>query len=333
MVRFQPHRDDPTLASWEREAAVGESSSLGGMVDLNDFLFFVRIVDCGGFTAASRALGVPKSTLSQRMAKLEAHLEVRLLTRSSRHVGMSEAGQDFYRHAVAVLREADMAQSAVRQRLSEPSGTVRCTAGVATMHFGLSDIIAGFLVKHPKVDLVAHSTDRFVDIIKESFDIAIRGHSDPLPDSDLVQRTLATTQIMLFAGTNYLAEHGEPAEPADLTKHAAVSMMRESAPGTWRLQHARQQYEDMIVTLHPRLVSEDVWTLQKAACQGIGIVALPPYVCREAVQAGLLRRVLPDWSLGPASMTALLPHRQGMLPSVRAFLDHLSEEVPKIMVV
>lgn len=333
MVRFQPHRDDPTLASSEREAAVGESSSLGGMVDLNDFLFFVKIVDCGGFTAASRALGVPKSTLSQRMAKLEAHLEVRLLTRSSRHVGMSEAGQDFYRHAVAVLREADMAQSAVRQRLAEPSGTVRCTAGVATMHFGLSDIIAGFLAKHPKVDLVAHSTDRFVDIIKENFDIAIRGHSDPLPDSDLVQRTLATTQIMLFAGANYLAEHGEPAEPADLAKHAAVSMMRESAPGTWRLQHARQQSEDVVVTLHPRLVSEDVWTLQKAACRGIGIVALPPYVCRDAVSAGLLKRVLPDWSLGPASMTALLPHRQGMLPSVRAFLDHLSAEVPKIMVV
>jgi DNA-binding transcriptional LysR family regulator len=303
------------------------------MVDLNDFLFFVKIVDRGGFTAASRALGVPKSTLSQRMMKLEAHLEVRLLTRSSRHVGLSEAGKDFYRHAVSVLREADMAQSAVRQRLSEPSGIVRCTAGVATMHFGLSDIIASFLAKHPKVDLVAHSTDRFVDIIKENFDIALRGHSDPLPDSDLIQRTLATTHIMLFAGTNYLAEHGEPAAPADLSKHSAVSMMRESLPGTWRLQHARQQREDVVVTLHPRLVSEDVWTLQKAACQGVGIVALPPYVCREAVLAGLMKRVLPDWSLGPAMMTALLPHRHGMLPSVRAFLDHLGEEVPKIMVV
>jgi len=110
------------------------------MVDLNDFLYFVKIVDCGGFTAASRAVGVPKSTLSQRMMKLEAGLEVRLLTRSSRHVGMTEAGGDFYRHAVAVLREADMAQTSVRQRLAEPSGLVRCTAGVATMHFGLSDI-------------------------------------------------------------------------------------------------------------------------------------------------------------------------------------------------
>jgi DNA-binding transcriptional LysR family regulator len=303
------------------------------MVDMNDFLFFVKIVDCGGFTAASRALGVSKSTLSQRMMKLEAHLEVRLLTRSSRHVGLSEAGSDFYRHAVAVLREADMAQSAVRQRLLEPSGTVRCTAGVATMHFGLSDVIASFLAKHPKVSLVAHATDRFVDIIKENFDIALRGHSDPLPDSDLVQRTLATTHINLFAGVKYLAEHGEPAEPADLATHSAVSMMREASPGTWRLQHGSQQFEDVVVILNARLVSEDVWTLQKAACRGIGIVALPPYVCREAVRAGALKPVLPQWSLGPATMTALLPHRQGMLPSVRAFLDHLTEEVPKIMIV
>lgn len=303
------------------------------MVDLNDFLFFVKIVDCGGFTAASRALGVPKSTLSQRMMKLEAGLEVRLLTRSSRHVGMTEAGSDFYRHAVAVLREADMAQSSVRQRLVEPSGLVRCTAGVATMHFGLSDIISSFLAKHPKVSLVAHSTDRFVDIIKENFDVAIRGHSDPLPDSDLVQRTLATTNIMLFAGVNYIANHGEPTVPGALGAHSAVSMMRESSPETWRLRHVRQEQEDFIVTLNPRLVSEDVWTLQKAAIKGIGIVALPPYVCGEAVRSGLLQRILPEWTLGPAMMTALLPHRQGMLPSVRAFLNHLGEEVPKIMAV
>ena len=164
------------------------------MMDLNDFLFFVSIVDSGGFTAASRSLGVPKSTLSHRMTKLEAGLEVRLLTRSSRHVGMTEAGRDFYRHSVGVLREADMAQTVVRQRLAEPSGVVRCTAASATMHFAMADIIASFLAKHPKVSIVAHSTDKFVDIIKENFDVALRGHSDPLPDSELVQRTLATSR-------------------------------------------------------------------------------------------------------------------------------------------
>jgi DNA-binding transcriptional LysR family regulator len=300
-------------------------------MDLNDFLFFVTIVDQGGFTAASRSLKVPKSTLSQRMMKLEAGLEVRLLTRSSRHVGLTEAGRDFYGHAVGVLREADLAQAVVRQRMTEPSGVVRCTAGIATMHFGLSDVISNFLVRHPKVSIVAHSTDRFVDIIKENFDVAIRGHSDPLPDSELVQRTLASTNIMLFAGTNYLATHGEPAAPQELEGHSALCMMREVSPGTWRLRHVLQEQDDVTVTSKARLVSDDVLTLQKAAIQGLGVVALPPYVCGEAVGAGLLRRILPDWTLGKATMTALIPSRQGMLPSVRAFLDYLSEEVPRTM--
>ncbi len=302
-------------------------------MDLNDFLFFVTIVDRGGFTAASRVLKVPKSTLSQRMMKLDTGLEVRLLTRSSRHVGLTEAGRDFYGHAAGVLREADMAQAVVRQRLSEPSGVVRCTAGIATMHFGLSDIITGFLSRHPKVSIIAHSTDRFVDIIKENYDVAIRGHSEPLADSDLVQRTLATTNIMLFAGASYLEAQGEPATPRDLEVHSALCMMREASPGTWHLRHVRRELEDVRVMSRARLVSDDVLTLQKAAIQGLGVVALPPYVCEEAVRAGQLRRILPDWTLGTATMTALIPYRQGMLPSVRAFLDYLSEEVPRTMLV
>lgn len=303
------------------------------MMELTDFHFFVSIVDCGGFSAASRALGIPKATLSQRMTRLEAMLEVRLLIRSSRYVGMTEAGGDFYRHAVAALREADMAKTVVRQRLVEPSGLVRCTAGIATMHFGLSDIISRFLTKYPKVNIVAHATDKFVDIVKEGYDVAVRGHSAPLQDSGLVQRTLATGPITLFAGTNYLALNGEPTGPRQLESHWALCMTRETMPGTWRLQHLRQEQEDFIVALKPRLVSEDVRTLQRAAIDGHGVVALPPYVCEEAVRAGLLRRVLPDWTVGLATMTALIPHRQGMLPSVRAFLDHLVDEVPRTMVV
>lgn len=302
-------------------------------MDLTDFQFFVSIVDSGGFSAASRALGIPKATLSQRMTRLEATLEVRLLMRSSRHVGMTEAGGDFYRHAMAALREAELAKNVVRQRLAEPSGLVRCTAGIATMHFGLSDIISRFLTKYPKVTIVAHSTDKFVDIVKENFDVAVRGHSEPLPDSGLVQRTLATGHITLFAGTSYLARHGEPTGPRELEAHWALCMTRESMPGTWRLQHLRQERDDVVVTLKPRLVSDDVGTLQKAAIAGHGVVALPPYICEDAVRAGIMRRVLPDWTLGAATMTALLPHRQGMLPSVRAFLDHLVEEVPKTMTV
>lgn len=299
------------------------------MLDLNDFRFFVRIVDHGGFTAASRALEVPKSTLSHRIMKLETDLGVRLLNRTSRHVGVTEAGQDFYEHAVSVLREAEMAETVVRQRLSEPCGTVRVTASVSTMHFALNDMITDFLKKFPKVDVVAHATDSFVDIVKENYDVAIRGHTEPLQDSNLVQRTLVNLHFHVFAGTEYLAERGEPERPEDLRDHATIFMLREAVPFTLRLQHL-QSGDEVLVPLTPRMVTDDVSGLQKAAIAGLGIVALPSYVCREAVREGRLRRILHNWSAGSGSKTALMPYRQGMLPSVRAFIDHLSVEMPKL---
>ncbi len=300
------------------------------MLDLNDFLLFVSIVDKGGFTAASRALEMPKSTLSHRMMKLETNLGTRLLHRTSRHVGVTEAGRDFYNYAVSVLREAEMAEIVVRQRLSEPSGVVRVTAALSTMQYALSDIIADFLLKYPKVNVVAIATDVSVDIVRENFDVAIRGHSDPLPDSSLVQRRLITQNFHLYAGVSYLAAHGEPASPDDLLGHSALFMVRRDAPYAWRLRHVRGEGEDVVVPLSPRLASDDVSTLQKAAVEGLGIVALPPYVCRDAVTSGMLRRILPDWAAGSGTLTALVPHRQGMLPSVRAFLDHVGAELPKL---
>src|ERR1044072_4758828 len=119
------------------------------MLNLNHFSLFVHVVDRGGFTAASRALRTPKSTLSHSIQQLEGSLGVRLLNRTSRNFGMTDAGEDFYRHAVSMLREAELAETTIRHRLSEPTGTVRCTAGVATMQFAMSDIIADFLARYP----------------------------------------------------------------------------------------------------------------------------------------------------------------------------------------
>src|ERR1700747_2029718 len=112
------------------------------VLDLNDFFYFVQVVDRGGFTAASRTLHVPKSTLSHRLQRLETALGARLLNRTSRQLGMTDAGEDFYRHAVKMLREADLAETTIRQRLQEPIGIVRCTAAMATMQFAMRDILA-----------------------------------------------------------------------------------------------------------------------------------------------------------------------------------------------
>jgi DNA-binding transcriptional LysR family regulator len=303
------------------------------MLDLNDFYYFVQVVDRGGFTAAGRTLRVPKSTLSHRLQQLETNLGVRLLNRTSRRFAVTDAGSEFYQHAVAMLREAEQAETAIRHRLSAPIGTVRCTAGVATMQFAMRDMLSGFLVRYPKVDIVAHATDQYVDIVGENYDVAIRAHSDPLPDSTLVQRTLTPAPWFLFAGAAYLDANDPPRTPQDLHKHPSLFMMRTGVVPMWRLRRSGKGRAEAVVPLTPRLLSDDMVGLKQAAMAGLGIVALPGYVCRDEMRSGALRRVLPAWIAADSTFTALMPFRQGLLPSVRAFIDHLTAEFPKVVLI
>jgi len=301
------------------------------MLDLNDFFYFVQVVDRGGFTAAGRTLRMPKSTLSHRILQLEAELGVRLLNRTSRHFAMTDAGGEFYRHAVGMLQQAEQAETAIRHRLTEPTGTVRFTAGLATTQFAMRDMVADFLVRFPKVNIVGHATDQTVDIVGENFDVAIRAHSAPLPDSTLVQRTLAPAPWFLFAGAAYLDALGGLETPQDLTRHPSLFMMRTGVSPTWRLRHHSEGTDEVVLPLTPRLLSDDLVGLKQAAIAGLGIVALPGYICRDEIRSGQLHRVLPDWFAGDSTLTALIPYRQGLLPSVRAFIDHLATEFPKVV--
>ena len=299
------------------------------MLDLNDFFYFVQVVDRGGFTAAGRTLRIPKSTLSHRIQQLESNLGVRLLNRTSRRFAITDAGEEFYRHAVVMLGEAELAETAIRQRMNEPTGTVRCTAAVATMQFAMRDMMPDFLVRYPKVNIFAHATDQIVDIVGENYDVAIRAHSDPLPDSTLVQRTLTPAPWFLFAGSAYLDAGKAPQTPRDLQNHPSLFMMRTGVAPVWRLRHTSKAKGEVVMRLTPRLLSDDMITLKQAAIAGLGIVALPGYVCREDVRSGALRRVLPAWHAGDSTITALIPYRQGLLPSIRVFIDHLAAEFPK----
>jgi DNA-binding transcriptional LysR family regulator len=303
------------------------------VLDLNDFFYFVQVVDRGGFTAAGRTLQVPKSTLSHRIQQLETNLGVRLLNRTSRRFAMTDAGEEFYRRAVAMLREAEVAETAIRLRLHEPTGTVRFTAAVATLQFAMRDIMSDFLVRYPKVNVVAHATDQNVDIVGENYDVAIRAHTDPLPDSTLVQRTLTPAPWFLFAGSAYLDANETPRTPKDLQNHPSLFVMRTGVAPIWRLRHSSKAKDEVVMPLTPRLLSDDMTALKHAAIAGLGVVALPGYVCREDVRSGALRRVLPGWLAGDSTLTALIPYRQGLLPSVRVFIDHLAAEFPKAVLI
>lgn len=298
------------------------------MIDLNDFFYFVRVVERGGFTAAGRALGMPKSTLSYRVQQLEAKLGVRLLNRTSRHFGPTQAGEEFYRHALSVVSAAETAESVVRRRVTEPAGVVRFTAAIGTAQFALRDILMSFILEHPKINLVEYLTSRQVDLLAENFDVAVRAHTGALADSTLVSRTLALAPWFLVAGTAFLKKSGSPKAPEDLKQFPCLCVWRANTTPAWHL-HAQESGSEVIQPMTPRLISNDLSTLKRAATEGMGIAALPAYLCRKELHSAELTRVLPGWLAGRSTFSALLPHRSGQLPAVKLFVDYLARHLPK----
>jgi DNA-binding transcriptional LysR family regulator len=299
------------------------------MLDLNDFYYFVQVVDKKGFSAAGRALNLPKSSLSRRIIELEARLGARLIQRSSRSFVVTDIGEEFYRHARAMLTEAEAAESVVRSRLAEPSGTVRFTCAVAIAQTGIADLMLRFMTLYPKVDIVQHATNRYVDLVDEGFDVGLRAHGAPLPDSSLIRRPLAAMPWHLFAGPDYLARAGTPQTPADLAGHVGLVLGYRAEETVWRLRN--ETGETAEIPFVPRLRSDDLMTLSLAGQAGLGIVALPAYLARLDVAQGRLRRVLPEWTAGDAMVTLLVASRRFLLPSVRAFIDFIVAEYPLVV--
>jgi DNA-binding transcriptional LysR family regulator len=297
------------------------------MLDLKDVFYFVQVVDRGGFTSASRFLGLPKSTLSSRVKELERVLGVTLLNRTSRRFGMTDVGTQFYHYAQTMLQTAEVAEEAVRQRATEPSGVIRMTTAVEIAQFALKDLIPVFLKKHPKVQIVEITTDALVDIVADGYDLALRGHISPLQNSSLVQRLVARAPWYLFAGPGYLDAKGVPATPEELAQHDILSMVRSGASN---LVLTGPNGRRSIVQTTPRFQSNNMVALKESACADLGIVALPGYVCKNEIAGKKLKQILPRWMAADARVSALIPYKRGLLPAVRSLVDFLARELPRI---
>lgn len=295
------------------------------MIDLNDYYYFVQVVEKRGFTSAANALGMPKSRLSRHVSKLEERLNVKLIQRTSRQFNITETGQIFYQHARALVDELEAAESAVESRKSSLSGkvTISCSVGVA--QFAIKGIVTQFLLENPKVELIQQVTNQNIDLVSSGIDLAIRGHLEDLPDSSIIQRSLCTVSWHLFASPDYLLRSGVPQSPYDLIKRQSLKVGWQPNSGHWSLENSEGLKTS--IPFNPQLCSDDMSTLKNAAIEGLGIVSLPAYTCKIEVRKGSLARVLPDWKSGNAQLSLLMPSRKGISPAVRMFSDYLLKNV------
>jgi len=295
--------------------------------DLNDLYFFAMVVEHGGFSAAARAMGAPKSRLSKRIALLEEGLGVRLLQRTTRRFVVTEVGERFLVHCRAVLEEARAAQEAVDELRAEPRGTVRVSCPVSLTQTVLTYLLPEFLAKYPKVQVRLLSSDRRVDVVGEGYDVAIRVRTRLDTDAALVLRNFGVSRVLAVASPKLFDAFRRPQHPADLSDLPALSLLERDGTHEWELIGPGD--ERVRVDIRPRLICGDFNVMLEAARRGIGVTLLPEFVCAPAVVSGELEVLLPEWSAPQGVMHFVYPSRRGLLPAVRAFIDFLAERLPE----
>jgi DNA-binding transcriptional LysR family regulator len=295
------------------------------MQDLNDMLYFAEVVDRGGFAAAGRTLGVPKPKLSRRIAELESRLGVRLLQRTTRKLSLTEAGELYHRHAVAVREEAEAATEALALVQTEPRGTIRIVCPLTIAQTTLGPLIPAFLQAHPQVRIDMEVSNRVVDLVQEGVDVALRVRATLDDSGSLVVKNLGISYGRLVASPALLERDGRPQALEQLQKLSTIAMSAVDGKATWKLVGPNGREHDF--QHRPVYTANDLMTLKYAALQGAGMAILPDYMCVRDIERGDLEVVLPEWSPRPGIMHAVFPSRRGLVPAVRRFLDYLGEHV------
>ena len=298
-------------------------------MDLNQAYYLAQVVEKQGFSAAARTLGIPKSRISRQVKALEDTLGTRLLNRDSRHMSLTEAGAAYYRHARTALDCMVAAEAAVRQDKDTLEGTVTLSCSVGVAQFALGGILPRFLADNPRVVLRLQATNDYAGMIGDGIDLAIRGHARLLPDSGLIQRRITEAPWHLFAAPDIARSLDVSASPTDLEGYPGLTLGWRPGGGSWSL--VGPDGSTASVPYAVRLRSDDMSTLKLAAAEGLGLVALPAYICAPDINAGRLRRVLPHWTVGSPEISLVMHERRGNPPQVDALAACLIRELPGVM--
>ena len=292
--------------------------------DLNDTLVFVKVVEHGSFISAARALRLPKTTVSRKVQDLETRLGAQLLHRTTRKLGLTEAGNIYYEHCQRISRELDEAESAVGQLQGGPRGWLRITAPYSMGIERIAPLLGQFHALHPEVRVEMVLSNDPLDLIDKEIDVALRVGN--LPDSNLVARRLAMLRTQVYASQQYLHRYGEPLHPDDLQHHRTLAMTKQRGNGgfAWPLNDGAKSTEYRI---EPVFVANDPAGLRGALLCGEGLMLCSDVMVKAYVERGHLRRVLPAWTGPEYDLNALFPRGRVQSPKVRAFVDFLVDRL------
>jgi DNA-binding transcriptional LysR family regulator len=296
-------------------------------IDLNDVATFVRVADGQGFTAAARALGVPKSTVSRSLARLERELGVRLLHRTTRALALTEAGRAYYARVREAVTGVAEATADVVDMGKEPRGTIRVTAPVDVGQALLADAVAGFAARYPQVRFELSLTSRVVDLVAEGFDLAVR--ASPLRDSSLVARRLGSAGMGLYASPAYLKRRGMPKTVGELALHEFIGFRMTATRGPLVLETDAQKER---VSVTGAIEADDLLFVHRLIVTGAGIGLLPMFLPSRTWRSGreALTRVLPAWTLRGPALSLVAPSARHEPRRVKLFREFLLAEAKRL---
>lgn len=277
-----------------------------------------RVVELGSFTAAGAALGISHSIVSRQIRQLESQLGAQLLNRTTRRIALTAAGQEYYLASRDILDALDAADRAVARHQAQPSGSLRINAPMAFGTLELAAWLPAFSRQYPQIHIDLVCNDRIVDLIDDGFDVALR-LARGLPDSTLVARQLASSRTLAIAAPAYVARHGHPATPQDLTQHNCLMYTSGDKPAEWSFTDGDGATHK--VAVRGSLQANTSVALREAAVGGMGIAGAAAFIVRDALRSGQLVEVLPGYTLRPRNLYALYPHSRQLSPKVRVFVD------------
>jgi DNA-binding transcriptional LysR family regulator len=284
---------------------------------------FVRVADSRSFSEAARRLRLSKSVVSRQVSALETQLGARLFHRTTRSLSLTEVGQAYYERCARILAEIEEANLSVSSLQGEPRGTLRINAPMSFGVLHLAPLLPSFLERYPLIDIDMAMNDRFVSLIDEGFDVAVR--IGKLEDSSLIARHLAVARRVVCASPAYLERRGVPATPDDLADHCCLTYANRTTPEEWSFQ--TRDGQRWPVEVHGRLRVNNGDVLRAAALGGVGIITLPSFIVGRDLQAGTLVALLADYLPQDLAIHAVYPHNRHLSPKVRAFVDFLVEQI------